>query len=165
MRELIGFKAYERSGLEAYCKFASEKFVAQVFVDYGEGFSEENSVHIRDCFESEKNLSFTFDIPKGAVQIRLDPCAYVCAVTIKEIKVNNRTYTKDELYVNGSWQNEECVVFNTIDPNIVFACEGEGTLEVKMEVLEIPQSIADSLTVQETEEPVKESVWKRVLKG
>lgn len=165
MRELIGFRAYEFSGLEAYCKFSSEKFVAQVFVDYGDGFSEENSVHIRDCFESEKNLSFTFEIPKGAVQIRLDPCSYVCAVTVKKIKVNDRIYTKDELYVNGSWQNDECVVFNTIDPNIVFSCDGEGTLEVKMEVLEMPQSIADSLTVQETEEPVKEPVWKRMLKG
>ena len=101
--------------------------------------------------------------PRG--QIRLDPCSYVCAVTVKKIKVNDRIYTKDELYVNGSWQNDECVVFNTIDPNIVFSCDGEGTLEVKMEVLEMPQSIADSLTVQETEEPVKEPVWKRMLKG
>lgn len=42
MRELIGFKAYELSGMEAYCVYAAAKYVSQVFYDYGEGFSQEN---------------------------------------------------------------------------------------------------------------------------
>ena len=153
MRELIGFKAYELSGMEAYCVYASTKFVSQVFFDYGQGFSQENSVLIHDCFVCEKDVHFEIAVPQGVKQIRIDPCSYICAVTIRDIRIADRHYTKADIAVNGIWANENCAIFNTEDPNLVFSCDGSGRLIADMEVVEFPASLADTLTEQAAQEP------------
>ncbi len=145
MRELIGFKAYELSGMEAYCVYAAAKYVSQVFYDYGEGFSQENSILIHDCFTEEKDVRFTVDVPKGVKQIRIDPCSYRCAVTVKDIAAGEQHFAKDNMTVNGVWANENCVIFDTEDPNLVFACEGADRLDVTLEVVELPESLTATL--------------------
>ena len=160
MRELIGFKAYELSGMEAYCVYASTKFVSQVFFDYGQGFSQENSVLIHDCFVCEKDVHFEIDVPQGVKQIRIDPCSYICAVTVRDIRIADRHYTKADIAVNGIWANENCAIFNTEDPNLVFNCDGSGRLIADMEVVEFPASLADTLT----EQAAQETKHKRFLR-
>lgn len=150
MRELIGFRAYELSGMEAYCTYAAEKYVSQVFFDYGEGFSEANSVTIHDCFRGEKDVNFTIAVPSGVRSVRIDPCSYVCAVTIRDIHIGERQYGKENMQINGIWENAECAVFNTIDPNLIFTCEenelsDNRNLSVSIEVIELPQSLANTL--------------------
>ena len=43
--------------------------------------------------------------------------------------------------VNGVWANENCVIFDTEDPNLVFVCEGADRLDV----VELPASLTARL--------------------
>ena len=147
MRELIGFRAYALKGMLEYCIFANVKFVAQIFVDYGEGFSEEHSRTFHDCFIEERNLRLVYDIPEGAVKVRIDPCAYCCVVDIRNIQIGDKKYTQEEVEVNGYRQACGSIVFESTDPNIVIPVEQSGRLMVDMEVLELPEKLAKQFAV------------------
>ena len=90
-------------------------------------------------------MHFTVDVPKGVKQIRIDPCSYRCAVTVKDIAAGEQHFAKDNMTVNGVWVNENCVIFDTEDPNLVFACEGVERLDVTLEVVELPESLTATL--------------------
>lgn len=152
MRELIGNRAYALDGMIKYCNHADIQFAAQIFVDYGEGFSEEDSVKLLDCYLRERYLRIEYDIPAGAVGVRIDPCSFSCAVELREIKVNDKIYTADEVEVNGVWQACGWIVFDNGDPNFVVRVAGGGHLSVDMDVLELPQPLASQLSQQESKE-------------
>lgn len=145
MRELIGNRAYELEGMLGYYNYSDMKFVVQIYVDYGEGFCEENSTKHRDCFLGERFLKLEYDIPEDAVRIRIDPCSYMCAVNIREIRVGDRLYTAEAIETNGSWQECGTVVFDSEDPNFTIEVAGGRKLTVDMDVLELPQALAAQL--------------------
>lgn len=142
MRELIGNRAYALEGMLTYYNYADKKFVAQIYVDYGEGFCEENSTKFMDCYFAERYLRLEYDIPDDAVSIRIDPCSFICAVNIREIRVGDRLYTSDVIETNGSWQECGTVVFDCEDPNFTIEAAGGRKLSVDMEVMELPQALA-----------------------
>lgn len=154
MRELIGNRAYELNGMLTYWNYADKKFVSKVYVDYGQGFREENSVELRDCFFAEQYLRFEYDIPQDAVRIRIDPCEYPCTVTIREIKVGDRIYTADVIETQGSWQECGAVVFDTEDPNFAIEVVGGRKLTVDMEVMELPKALASQLVSDAAKEDI-----------
>lgn len=155
MRELIGYKAYDVKVMEAYFASTVHKYVAQIYVDSGSGFSEEESFFLENCFQNEKNLSFEIIIPDNAKQIRIDPCAYACIINLGEIRIGDKLFQKKEMQINGGWLDEKCMVFATADPNISIACEGsDRQLSVAMEVIEISEELAKKL------QP-KEHMWKK----
>ena len=121
--------------------------MAQIFVDYGEGFSEEHSRTFHDCFIEERNLRLVYDIPEGAVKVRIDPCAYCCVVDIRNIQIGDKKYTQEEVEVNGYRQACGSIVFESTDPNIVIPVEQSGRLMVDMEVLELPEKLAKQFAV------------------
>ena len=152
MRELIGNRAYALEGMLKYCNHADIQYAAQIFVDYGEGFCEEDSVRLLDCYVKERYLTIEYDIPAGAVGVRIDPCSFSCAVELRALRVNGRVYTIEEIQVNGVWQACGWVVFDNGDPNFVIQVTGGGHLSVDMDVLELPQPLASQLATQETKE-------------
>ncbi len=155
MRELIGNRAYELSGMLEYCIYADSKFSAKIYIDYGEGgFSEERCVTFKDCYEEERRLSLAFDIPAGAVQLRIDPCSYVCAADIVRITVDETQYTRDMIETNGVWQACGQLVFDNSDPNLTISVTGGGHLTVEMEVLEMPEELAKQLTTATEQENI-----------
>ncbi|MDE6621424.1 MAG: class I SAM-dependent methyltransferase [Lachnospiraceae bacterium] len=145
MRELIGNKAYALEGMLKYCNHADLKYVVQVFVDYGEGFCEENSIRLWECYAVGRYMKLEYDIPDKAVRIRIDPCEYPCVVDIHEIRVGDRLYAGDAIEVNGFWQECGWVLFDSEDPNLSFEVVGGEHLTVDMDILEIPQSLASQI--------------------
>ncbi len=157
MRELIGNKAYKLNGLLQYsqhveldelllyCKQMSTKCVAQIFVDYGEGFCEENSIRFWNCYSVGRYLKLEYDIPDGAVQVRIDPCLYPCVVEVREIRAGDRLYTADSAGPNGCLQANGLVVFSDEDPNFIIPAVGGEHLVVDMDVLELPQAFASQV--------------------
>ncbi len=145
MRELIGNRAYALEGMLTYYNYSDIKFVAQIYVDYGAGFSEENSVRLMDCFLAERYLRLAYDIPDDAVRIRIDPCSYRCAVNIQELRVGDRLYTADVIETNGVWQACGTLVFDTEDPNLAIDVAGGRKLIADLEVMELPQALAAQL--------------------
>ena len=152
MRELIGNRAYALDGMLKYCNHADIQFVAQIFVDYGEGFSEQDSVKLLDCYRRERYLTLSYDIPAGAERVRIDPCSFACAIELNKIQVNDRVYTTEDIEVNGAWQACGCIVFDNGDPNFVIQVTGGGHLVVDMDVLELPQPLASQLVQEASKE-------------
>lgn len=146
MRELIGNRAYELSGMLSYCNYADAKFVAQLYFDYGAGFSEENSVKLRDCYFAQKDLRFAYDIPQNAVRVRIDPCSYLCTVSIRSVMLGDKLYVGEDMETNGFWHPCGSLVFDNEDPNITINAAGGGRLCVDMEVMELPEILAKALT-------------------
>lgn len=166
MRELIGNKAYELDGLLQYsqhvdldellkyCKQMNTKCVAQIFLDYGEGFSEENSIRFWNCYSVGRYLKLEYDIPDGVVQVRIDPCLYPCVIEVRELRTGDRFYTADAAGANGHLQANGLVVFGDEDPNFIIPAAGGEHLVVDMDVLELPPALAS----QFAQEPAKENL-------
>ena len=180
MRELIGYRAYELNGLLQYsqhvdleellkyCKQMSTKCVAQIFVDYGEDFCEENSIRFWNCFSAGRYLKLEYDIPDGAVRVRIDPCLYPCVVEVREIRAGDRLYTADAAGANGYLQENGFVVFSDEDPNFIIPAVGGEHLVVDMDVLELPQAFASQVSqnvVKESFVTKTKGFFKAKLKG
>ena len=118
------------TGCSNYCNHADIHYAAQIFVDYGEGFCEEDSVRVLDCYRRERYLAIEYDIPAGAVGVRIDPCSFSCAVLLREIGVDGRVYAANEIEVNGVWQECGWFVFDNGDPNFVIQVTGGRTSHV-----------------------------------
>jgi len=160
MRELIGNRVYAFDGMQ---KYYEQKYIAQVFVDYGDGeeFTEKNSIRLPGCYTVGRYFKLEYDIPDGAVRVRIDPCMYPCVVDIREIKVGDKIYTADEVTVNGSWQDCGLVVFDSEDPNCTIDVVGGEHLSVDMDVLELPQPLASQVVQNQSAEAKKEGFVTR----
>lgn len=168
MRELIGNRAYELGGMLSHCHYADEKFMAQLYFDYGEGFCEEHSVKLRDCFFAQKDLRIDYDLPKDAVRVRIDPCSYMCTVSIRNILVNEKLYVGEDMETNGFWHSCGALVFDSEDPNITIAVSGGGRLLADMEVMELPAVLAHALAGEAPQENIMDKTKhfiKQRLKG
>lgn len=142
MRELIGFPAYTLEEMEMYMTRGDLKYSAQLFWDYGEGFKGENSLILNESTQSGSAVNHTVLLPEKIKQVRIDPCSFACAVTIKGIRVDDKEYTRGEIITNGDWIDEQSVIFGTEDPNIIIGCEGGKELAFEMEIAEMPEQIA-----------------------
>lgn len=168
MRELIGNRAYELDGMLSHCHYADERLVAQLYFDYGEGFSEAHSVKLRDCFFAQKDLRIAYDIPKDAVRVRIAPCSYMCTVSIRSIMVNDSLYVGEDMETNGVWHSCGSLVFASEDPNIAIHVSGGGRLHADMEVMELPEVLAKKLAQDASEQNIMDKTKhfiKQRLKG
>ena len=168
MRELIGNRAYELDGMLSHCHYADERLVAQLYFDYGEGFSEAHSVKLRDCFFAQKDLRIAYDIPKDAVRVRIDPCSYMCTVSIRSIMVNDSLYVGEDMETNGVWHSCGSLVFASEDPNIAIHVSGGGRLHADMEIMELPEVLAKKLAQDASEQNIMDKTKhfiKQRLKG
>jgi hypothetical protein len=148
MREIIGNKALGLSGLLELNTFVAARYTAQLFFDYGEGFSEHNSVKITDCFRELRELKLEYRLQKGVKRVRLDPCSFVCCAVIKELSFDGRVYDEAEIEINGIRQENGVLVFDTDDPNITVSVANEGVLRADIEVFELPSVLSGQLAAQ-----------------
>lgn len=166
VRELIGNKAYDLEGMIPYVVtqqlLCDTRYVIQVFTDYGEGFSEENSVRLKNCYTEGRILRFGYDVPENAVRIRVDPCMYMCAVVIKEIRAGDKVYALEEIETTGCLQECGVVIFDNDDANFAVAVTGGTKLEVHMEVFELPEELACQIVKDSTKEEAKEDILSKM---
>jgi hypothetical protein len=145
MREIIGNKSWELSGLIELNKFVDAKYVAQVFFDYGDGFSEANSIKLYSCYKELKYLKLDFSLPNNVKRLRIDPCSFACSVNVDKIATDIKNIDKAEMEINGKWLENELIVFATDDPNIAINVEGARHLKAEMEVTELMPELAGKL--------------------
>ncbi len=141
MRELIGYPAYSLEEIETYMTKGDLKYSAQLFWDFGEGFKGENSIILNESAQSGASMNHVVLLPENIKQVRIDPCSFSCAVTIKAIRVDDKNYAREEIFANGDWIDEHSVIFGTEDPNIIVSCEGGRELGFEMEIVEMPQEM------------------------
>ncbi|MBR1862380.1 MAG: class I SAM-dependent methyltransferase [Lachnospiraceae bacterium] len=137
----------------------------QVYYDFGNGFSEENSY-----FADRDGAGFTIELKDKLRSIRLDPCDYSCVVNIKELSVEGTPLeiSGSKVISNGSRIGSSVFVFGTADPNITIGLKGvkcgEGKkMRAVFDINALPKSIAAALP--EGEEKGLTTKIKRKLGG
>jgi hypothetical protein len=146
MREIIGNKAYELDGLLKLNEYANAKYIAQLYFDYGEGFSEANSKKLYGCYDELKKLQIDYALPRNVKRVRIDPCSFTCSAVINKITVGSKKYNTSDIETNGVWHESGMIIFGTDDPNITLNVDVADTLKAEIEIMELPMELAAELT-------------------
>lgn len=121
----------------------------QVFYDYGQGFSEENSKYIPDIYTSDNHISVDIEFDGNVKVLRVDPADASCVVRITELVLNGNNELNNKKFVisNGKTVKNATFAFATQDPNLVFQLnegliKGENLLHIEMEVDRVSEELA-----------------------
>lgn len=121
------------------------KSTVQVFCDYGNGFSEEQSCSY--LLDKHGKISFEITITSDIKQVRIDPVNAMSIVNINSIIGYNEESYLVEYNINGIKINSETNLFTTDDPQIIITDIKENTskIELKFGVQIISKEIAINL--------------------
>lgn len=96
----------------------SKTIKSQVFLDYGEGFSEENSYMIEH--KDSKYLSVEIKVEDNVEAIRIDPCESACIIKLVEIKgIKEVAIEGEDYYTNAFSVDGRKYIFLNEDPQII----------------------------------------------
>ena len=157
MRVALGNRMWQpQKALEAYPDSANVNRV-QIYEDYGQGYSEENSYFVRDAYLSDKDAAFDITVVGNVKMLRIDPSMCACIVKVKKLTLNGETFPykkRKYVIVNGTRlkagkENPDALsmVFGNDDPNINLNLEKcktlpTNTLHVEFEMIRVPAEVA-----------------------
>ncbi len=144
----------------------------QVYLDEGEGYSEDDSFFPEEQYDEKNEITLDLRISGDCRTVRVDPAFAPCIVTILDATWNDKPISDSTCNisihpVNGQWISDDSFVFDSDDPNIEFGLESEeGKLDrnhLKLTLLTtiVPanaaQAVAESI---HTDEPQGEKAKK-----
>lgn len=135
IRHNIGKGVYELSYLTDRVSGLSMK--VQIYEDFGEGFTEENSYFLSDIKKYGPSLLLEIPIKEGTKSLRVDPGDRPARFYVNQIFLNDKDVTNElmGLSKNGclnpktSIQKNNTVIFKTNDPHIKFNLKSIGAKE------------------------------------
>ena len=134
--------------MERYLQEILDKRI-QVYVNSGNGFSEEESYYLPDVYVEENLIEAEIPFDGNVTQLRIDPADRCCIVKIKTMLVNGQAVSMNKkcLITNGKALENDTYVFATGDPNMTvmvseLPMSGENTLSVELEIAYLPEGIA-----------------------
>lgn len=160
IRELIGHPVMRPGALAMRGTGADTAKRVQVYIDRGNGYSEEDSYFVKDAYKEPGQLSFEVRAESGITGIRIDPAMEPCLVKVWEfvwnqekVQVENRKRmtANGRIFKDSEGKTERlCIVFPTEDPNLDIRLEGmkrqaENVLSVRLEVVSLPAAVAKDL--------------------
>jgi len=173
----IGRSAKIPRELSASDRGAQGTDLIQIYIDKGDGFSEDDSFFPEETYDEHQTVKLDVEVTSKARCVRVDPAFNRCIVTFKNILWNDISIESDDIDVtishNGKWASNDTIIFDTMDPNIEFGLPEDMSgdknhLKVKMVMTMIPEEIAHSMVeaiVEKEEEqvvPEKVSVKDKV---
>ncbi len=125
----------------------------QIYEDKGEGCKEEESYFVKDAYVGDSCIEMELSVPGNVNILRIDPAFASCVVRIEKLLFNDEPVPFDKkkvLLVNGRIAKPATLIFPTQDPNINIVLSElerlqENTLYVKMEIVRLPQTIAEEM--------------------
>ncbi|WP_455797625.1 hypothetical protein [Clostridium butyricum] len=133
------------------------KNYVQVFYDYGDGFSEENSYKFLQERNNEDSIEFDIDIPINLKKIRIDPCNNTCIVKINNILGYGKSYYPVKYTTSGINISDDFFGFNDDDPQIILEDIPQNTKKIYIHLCIMDSSkstvaeICNSLYVKDNE--------------
>ncbi len=101
----------------------------QVYLNYGQGFSEKDSYFIEACYKEE--LKYTVTVPKNAVSLWIDPALSACI--LRDVKLS---WGKEKLLLpyrtTGYELEKNCYLFQNPDPKIIIDVVPEGCKAIQV---------------------------------
>jgi len=117
----------------------------QIYEDYGNGFSEENSYFLQKGYPEKQTIKVELPAKPGVKALRFDPSMDYCIVQIKELSVAGEALNiRDKrISCNGELLSEDTIAFATQDANITV--RDANQLTVSFEVSRISKEMAEGL--------------------
>ena len=152
----------------------------QIYLDEGEGFSEDDSIFPEEQYDEKNTVSLDIRVDASCRTVRIDPAFAPCMVTLVSATWNGETFSDDRSDVsihpvNGNWISDDSMIFNTDDPNIEFGLTSDklsvqerNHLCIKMIMTLLPrnaaQAVVESLSVEQEEPQPKDNIIKKIGK-
>ncbi len=152
----------------------------QIYLDEGEGFSEDESIFPEEQYDEKNTVSLDIRVASNCRAVRIDPAFAPCLVTIVSATWNGEAFA-DEVSdvtihpVNGNWISDDSMIFDTNDPNIEFGLTSDklsvqerNHLCIKMIMTLLPgnaaKAVVDSLNVEPVAKQQKDCIIKKIGK-
>lgn len=156
LRELIGGSVVTPDKFVATSGQDALKKSVQIYQDFGQGFSEDNSFFVEESYDWDDNIEFSVPIDSKAVKLRIDPYMDYCMTEIHEITLNGEVLDLNDnkrIYINGKKLPSDdgvTAVFYYNDPNIVVEVKDKvrstgNLLRVRMSTTKMPVSMVKAL--------------------
>jgi lipopolysaccharide biosynthesis glycosyltransferase len=141
--EDIGKPVYYGEELMELGRRNEQQYLPIVYLDYGEGFSEDNKI-VYKRYDRRYEIELTQDIKR----VRFDPRSLPCVLTGIKLCGNEVNQESQDISFNGEWYDTE-LVFKTDDPQLIvdnpqrYAVDGKLVIEVCIEKItkEYPEKI------------------------
>lgn len=133
----------------------------QIYMDNGNGFSEENSFMLmekrgavkKNPEKGRENITFTLEFGSDIKAVRIDPEQEACMVTVDSILWNGKPLPlkgRGKFSCNGRTLGEGVFAFPKEDPNMTFSIhhlqrQEKNIMEVSMNIAKLPKSVAERL--------------------
>lgn len=146
MREAIGNRVMvPEKWLHKFDGSSKEERV-QIYMDRGNGYSEEDSFFVKEAYDGEHTIHITLNVDRDVQTLRIDPAMDYCAVKIKKLLFNGAD-GKKAIVANGKRLGNGSYVFATQDPNINIRLGGmnkkeRNELEAELEIVRLTPAIA-----------------------
>ena len=118
-------------------EFLDKEEYLQIYYDYGDGFSEENSSKYE--YNYLKEIELEIPIKEGIKSLRIDPKNEALNLEMKKniLKKNNKEEEILDFETNAVYNNENYYIFTTEDPQIYFKDLSKGTLNLIFEEIKL----------------------------
>ncbi len=137
----------------------AERRRMQVYLDTGQGFSEENSYFIDQIFQD--HMCCKISLPKGTRGVSVDPAFSACI--LRDIELQWEDGSSVPYVATGLEIEKNCYLFDNIDPKIIIGeiPQGKRQIEVSYKISILEGKTADLLMDKLN---VKERIRDRVRK-
>ena len=121
----IGRKVLVPKELAATSQAARPDDCIQIYLDEGNGYSEEDSIFPEEQYDEKNTVSLDIRVDAKCKTVRIDPAFAPCLVTIVSATWNGEAFADSVSDVsihpvNGNWISDDSMIFDTDDPNIEF---------------------------------------------
>jgi SAM-dependent methyltransferase len=166
----IGRKVIVPKELTSSVTAARPDDCVQIYLDEGEGYSEEDSIFPEEQYDENNIINLDIRVSADCRKVRVDPAFAPCIVTILKATWNGKSLSDEGMNIdihpcNGEWISDDTFAFNTDDPNIEFGLEDRNLsvqernhLKLSLLMSFIPKRSADAIVeslVEAEEAPVK----------
>lgn len=156
LRDLIGGAVVSPDSFVDVSGKDALKRSVQIYEDFGQGFSEEQSFFVEEKYNLDKYIEFSVPVDSRSKKVRIDPYMDYCMTEIHEIALNGEVLDLNDnkrIYLNGKKLESENGVLATFyysDPNIVVEVADKvrstgNLLRVRMTTTEVPENMIRAL--------------------
>lgn len=144
----------------------------KVYYSCGDGFSEENRLHLIADISSDNIVSLSVPITNNIVKLRVDPTEYPCILHVNQIRVKMQKgidLSVEKYVINGYNASNDTFIFDTDDAQIIMDIPANAvSLLIEYQVRMLPEEMfrdfRDVLMDKCRDEKASPSVVKKGLK-
>ena len=174
----IGRKVLVPKELASTSQAARPDDCIQIYLDEGNGYSEEDSIFPEEQYDEKNTVSLDIRVDANCKTVRIDPAFAPCLVTIVSATWNGEAFADSVSDVsihpvNGNWISDDSMIFDTDDPNIEFGLTSDklsvqerNHLCVKLIMTLLPKNAAEAAVATIDDAPVateyKEGILQKI---